>query len=54
MQVKVLLFPLLDEVLVKVINDALSGCSIADLIENGACFQERMQEVGLAGHFLKI
>merc|ERR1719309_1717422 len=53
-QVKVLLFPLLDEVLVKVINDALSGCSIADLIENGACFQEKMKETGRAGNFLKI
>merc|ERR1712002_449574 len=53
-QVKVFLFPLLDEVLVKVINDALSGCSLADLIENGACFQDKMQEAGRAGHFLNM
>merc|ERR1711872_252929 len=53
-QVKVLLFPLLDEVLVKVINDALSGCSIADLIENGSCFKDRLEEAKMAGHFLKL
>merc|ERR1719348_1643263 len=53
-QVKVLLFPLLDEVLVKVINDALSGCSIADLIENGSCFKDKLEEAKMAGHFLKL
>ena len=49
---KELLFPLLDEVLLKVLNDALSGCSIADLIENGSCFQDRMRETGMAGQYL--
>merc|ERR1719348_2799861 len=53
-QVKVLLFPLLDDVLVKVINDALSGCSIADLIENGSCFKDKLEEAKMAGHFLKL
>jgi hypothetical protein len=43
--VKDFLFPLLDNVLKKVINDALSGCNIADLIQNGSCFQDRLAEV---------
>merc|ERR1712106_595192 len=51
-QLKDLLFPLLDEVLLKVLNDALSGCNIADLIENGSCFQDRMRDSGMAGHYL--
>merc|ERR1719348_2917586 len=33
---------------VKVINDALSGCSIADLIENGSCFKEKLEEAKVA------
>eukprot|EP00091_Calanus_sinicus_P011461 TRINITY_DN2597_c0_g1_i14.p1 TRINITY_DN2597_c0_g1~~TRINITY_DN2597_c0_g1_i14.p1 ORF type:complete len:254 (-),score=101.37 TRINITY_DN2597_c0_g1_i14:40-801(-) len=53
-QVKDLLFPLLDEVLLKVINDALKGCNIADLIANGSCFQDRMKELGRAGQYLKL
>jgi hypothetical protein len=52
--VKDLLFPLLDEVLLKVLNEALSGCSIADLIENGSCFQDRMEKLGRAGKYLKL
>jgi len=53
-QVKGLLFPLLDDVLKNVLNDALSGCNIADLIENGSCFQEMMEKTGKAGHYLPI
>jgi len=53
-QLKDLLFPLLDEVLLKVINDALAGCSVADLIQNGSCFQDRMKELGMAGQYLKL
>jgi hypothetical protein len=41
-QLKDILFPILDDVLKKVINDALAGCSIADLIENGSCFQNEL------------
>jgi len=51
-QVKEILFPLLDEVLLKVLNDALSGCSIADLIANGSCFQDKLAATGMAGHYL--
>jgi len=36
------LFPLLEKVLTDVINDALDGCSIADLIESGSCFKQNM------------
>merc|ERR1712038_202763 len=41
-QLKVILFPLLESVLTDVINDALDGCSIAELIETGACFRDNM------------
>merc|ERR1712002_1161417 len=51
-QVKVLLFPLLDEVLMQVLNDALKDCSIADLIENGSCFQDNLRKTGMAGKYL--
>merc|ERR1719192_550943 len=47
-QLKVILFPLLESVLTDVINDALDGCSIAELIETGACFRDnidRMREL---------
>merc|ERR1712241_313141 len=44
-QLKDILFPLLDDVLRKVINDALDGCSIADLIESGSCFRENMKRL---------
>merc|ERR1719495_2287148 len=40
-QLKDILFPLLESVLTDVINDALDGCSIAELIETGACFRMR-------------
>jgi len=43
-QLKGFLFPLLDDVLTKILNDALSGCSIVDLIENGSCFQQKLAE----------
>lgn len=43
--VKGFLFPLLDDVLITVLNDALAGCNIADLIQNGSCFQDRLAEV---------
>ena len=43
--VKGYLFPFLDEILLKVLNDALAGCNIADLVQNGSCFQERLAEV---------
>lgn len=33
------LFPLLERVLTDVINDAMDGCNIADLISTGACFR---------------
>lgn len=38
-QVKDALFPLLERVLTDVINDAMDGCNIADLISTGACFR---------------
>merc|ERR550519_1402683 len=38
-QLKGFLFPLLEDVLTKILNDALSSCSIVDLIENGSCFE---------------
>jgi len=41
-QVKGFLFPLLNDVLVDVLNDALHGCNIADLIQNGSCLKEKM------------
>ena len=34
------LYLCLRSVLTDVINDALDGCSIADLIESGSCFRE--------------
>ena len=43
--VKGYLFPFLDEILLKVLNDALAGCNIADLVQNGSCFQERLADV---------
>jgi len=43
--VKGYLFPFLDEILLKVLNDALAGCNIADLVQNGSCFQERLVDV---------
>merc|ERR1739842_42368 len=43
--VKGFLFPLLDDVLITVLNDALAGCNIADLIQNGSCFQERLADI---------
>merc|ERR1719192_2103854 len=44
-QLKDILFPLLETVLRDVINDALDGCSIADLIESGSCFRENMRRL---------
>merc|ERR1712055_57363 len=41
---KDILFPLLDKLLIDILNDALSTCSIADLVANGSCFQQRLQE----------
>merc|ERR1712088_581541 len=43
--VKGYLFPFLDEILLKVLNDALAGCNIADLVQNGSCFQDRLVDV---------
>ena len=43
-QLKAILFPLLESVLTDVINDALDGCSIAELIETGACFREGLSK----------
>ena len=43
-QLKVILFPLLESVLTDVINDALDGCSFAELIETGACFREGLSK----------
>jgi len=43
--VKGYLFPFLDEILLKVLNDALAGCNIADLVQNGSCFQERLADI---------
>ena len=69
-----ILFPLLDKLLIDILNDALStygrviltvliitmlttliittifiifllSCSIADLVANGSCFQQRLQQV---------
>jgi len=45
---KDILFPLLDKLLIDILNQALAGCSIADLVENGSCFQERLQELMVA------
>jgi len=47
----------LDKLLIDILNEALAGCSIADLVENGSCFQERLQELlvakaGLPLHYL--
>merc|ERR1712066_1097413 len=44
-QLKDILFPLLESVLTDVINDALDGCSIAELIETGACFRDNMNRM---------
>jgi len=41
---KDILFPLLDTLLIDILNDALSTCSIANLVANGSCFQQRLQE----------
>ena len=43
-QLKDLLLPLLDDLLIGILNDALGSCSIADLIANGSCFQDRLAE----------
>merc|ERR1711915_560541 len=43
--VKNALFPLLESVLTNVLNDALDGCSIAELIETGSCFKENLQRM---------
>jgi len=43
-QLKGFLFPLLDDVLTKILNDALSSCSIVDLIQDGSCFQQKLAE----------
>ena len=51
-QLKDFLFPLLDDVLRKVINDALSDCSIADLIANGSCFQQSSTRMRLAAEYI--
>merc|ERR1712055_919328 len=45
---KDILFPLLDKLLIDILNQALAGCSIVDLVENGSCFQERLQELMVA------
>merc|ERR1711936_1478963 len=51
-QLKVFLFPLLDQVLLEIFNDLLSQCSIADLIESGSCFQERIREMNITAHYI--
>merc|ERR1712080_524551 len=43
-QLKGFLFPFLDDVLTKILNDALSSCSIVDLIQDGSCFQQKLAE----------
>merc|ERR1711868_247606 len=39
------LFPFLNDFLKTLINEALDGCNIADLITDGACFRENMLEL---------
>jgi len=51
---KDILFPLLDKLLIDILNDALSTCSIADLIANGSCFQQRLQESLASGASLPL
>jgi hypothetical protein len=46
-QLKDVLFPLLDSVLKDVLNDALHGCNIADLIQNGECLRQKMAAIGI-------
>ena len=43
-KLKGFLFPLLDDVLTKILNDALSSCSIVDLIQDGSCFHKKLAE----------
>lgn len=46
-QLKDAIFPLLDNLLIDVINDALSGCSITDLIVNGSCSNQYLSSDAL-------
>jgi len=41
---KGILFPLLDKLLIDILNDALSTCSIADLVADGSCFHQRLED----------
>jgi len=43
LQVEQFLFPFLNDFLKTLINEALDGCNIADLITDGACFRENMK-----------
>jgi len=43
-QLKDFLLPLIDDLLIKVLDDAFEGCSIQELIENGSCFKDRLEE----------
>jgi len=50
-QLKGILIPELNKVLKEFINDALHGCNIADLIQNGECLKRRLAEIqGKIGH----
>ena len=44
-QVEQGLFPFLNDFLKTLINDALDGCNIADLIVDGACFRGNMMQI---------
>ena len=44
------LFPLLEKVLTDVLNNALNGCNIADLIATGNCFKGNLQQIELMMH----
>ena len=49
-KVKNALFPLLEKVLTDVLNNALNGCNIADLIATGNCFKGNLQQMELMVH----
>ena len=39
------MYPFLNGLLKDIINDALSGCNLADLIADGACFKQNLAKM---------
>jgi len=52
-QLSGVILPILDNLLMDVLNDALDGCSIPDLIESGSCFRNGLRESIKNGHGIR-